>query len=144
MRSMRIGVQLIGNDLAASPPGHALTETGNVDNVRGYAVMGTAPAAQRIVESLARHELDGAFVWGPQAGWLAAHASPPLAVHVVPAPPNLEKYPFAFDIAMGVRRGDRELRDELDAILARRKADIDAILAEYAVPRVDATEGGAQ
>lgn len=144
LRSLRIGVQLVGNDLAATPPGHALASTGNVDNVRGYAVMGTAPAAQRIVDAIARRELDGAFVWGPQAGHLAAHADPPLDVRVVAAPPGLARMPFAFDIAMGVRRGDRALRDELDGILERRKADIDAILAEYSVPRLDAAGGGAQ
>jgi mxaJ protein len=45
--------------------------------------------------------------------------------------------PFEFAISIGVRRGDKALRDELDAVLARRKADIDAILAEYGVPRTD-------
>jgi hypothetical protein len=38
---------------------------------------------------------------------------------------------------MGVRKGDTLLRDQLDEVLARRRADIDAILADYAVPRVD-------
>jgi mxaJ protein len=38
---------------------------------------------------------------------------------------------------MGVRRGDGALREELDRILVRRRAEIDAILGEYYVPRVD-------
>jgi hypothetical protein len=37
-----------------------------------------------------------------------------------------------------VRKGDTALRDQLDEVLVRRRADIDAILADYAVPRVDA------
>jgi mxaJ protein len=39
---------------------------------------------------------------------------------------------------MGVRRGDRALRDELDAAIERRRNDIDAVLAAYQVPRVEA------
>ena len=44
--------------------------------------------------------------------------------------------PFEFAIAMGVRKGDTALRDRLDELLVRRKPDIDAILDDYAVPRV--------
>jgi mxaJ protein len=43
-----------------------------------------------------------------------------------------------FDISMGVRRGDTTTRDRLEEVLRRRRADIDAILREYGVPRVDA------
>ena len=38
---------------------------------------------------------------------------------------------------MGVRHGDKALRDALDAVIERRRADIDAILARYSVPRTD-------
>ena len=56
---------------------------------------------------------------------------------VTPAvdPPGLR---FTFAIAVGVRRGDRDLRDEIDAALKRRKADIDRVLDDYGVPRVAA------
>jgi len=81
---------------------------------------------------------DWAMAWGPQAGWLAARSSMPLEVHLASRPANLGKIPFEFAIAMGVRRADTALRDELDAILVKRRADIDAILAAYSVPRTDA------
>jgi mxaJ protein len=42
---------------------------------------------------------------------------------------------------MAVRRGDTKLRDKLDAILERRRVEIDAILREYGVPRADEDEG---
>ena len=48
-------------------------------------------------------------------------------------PPYL---PFVFDISMGVRRGDDALREELEQILVRRRAEIESILDEYGVPRV--------
>jgi len=43
---------------------------------------------------------------------------------------------FAFDIAMGVRRGDHSLRDALDAVIARRHAEIRRILTSYGVPLI--------
>ena len=137
LATLRLGVQLVGNDLAATPPGHALAARGYVDNVRGFTIYGDGPAAQRMVQAVARGELDTALAWGPQVGWFAARAATPLELHLAAAPPETGRMPFEFDIAMGVRQGDKALRDELDAALERRRADIDAILAAYAVPRTD-------
>ena len=139
LRQWRLGVQLIGDDFAATPPGHALVQAGAVANVVGFPVPGELPAAQRIVQAVARGELDAAFVWGPQAGYYALRSPRPLQLRYVAPPAALRGQPFAFDIAMGVRRGDRALRERLDDFIARRQPDIDRILAEYGVPRV---EGG--
>jgi quinoprotein dehydrogenase-associated probable ABC transporter substrate-binding protein len=136
LRRRRIGVQLIGNDLAASPPGHALTRAGAIDNVTGFAVYGDGPAAQRMVDAIAAGRIDLALVWGPQAGYFAQRAAVPMTVVATAAPAGLP-VPFEFAIAMGVRKGDAALRDKLDEILQRRRTDIDAILAQYQVPRVD-------
>ena len=136
VRGRRFGVQLIGNDLAASPPGHALAEHGATANVTGFLVYGDGPAARRMIDAVAGKAIDVALVWGPQAGYFVRHASVPLAVVPVAAPAGLPA-PFDYAIAMGVRKGDTALRDQLDAVLARRRAEIDAILADYAVPRVD-------
>lgn len=136
LSGMRIGVQLIGNDLAASPPGYALARQGYTSNVRGYPVPGERPAAARMVSAIADGELDGAMVWGPQAGYFASRAAVPMRVGVMAQPPGLATQPFAFSIAMGVRRGDQTLRTALDDFIRRRRPDIDRILDEYAVPRV--------
>ena len=136
LRQWRVGVQLVGDDLATTPPGHALAQAGALDNVVGYPVPGDEPAAERIVDALSRGELDAAFVWGPQAGYYAQHAAVPLQVHFVPPPALLKDQPFVFAIAMGVRRGDRALRDRLDDFIRRRQPEIDRILAEYGVPRM--------
>jgi mxaJ protein len=131
---LRIGVQLIGNDLAASPPGYVLARHGHTQNVRGFPLAGDAPSAQRAVEAIARGEIDAAVLWGPQAGYFARHASVPMRVALLPAP---QDPPFEFAIAMGVRRGDAALRDKLDDFIRRRQGDIDRILAEYGVPRIE-------
>lgn len=134
LRRWRIGVQLIGDDFATTPPALALAEAGATSNVVGYPIPGDRPAAARIVQALAQGELDAAFVWGPQAGYYARHAGRPLQLHYVPAPATLKDQPFSFAIAMGVRRGDRALRDRLDDFIVRRQSDIDRILADYGVP----------
>jgi mxaJ protein len=136
LRQWRIGVQLVGDDLATTPPGHALAGSGATRNVVGYPIPGEQPAAARMVQALDRGELDAAFVWGPQAGYYAQRAGRPLQLHYVPPPATLKQQPFSFAIAMGVRRGDQALRARLDDFIVRRRADIDRILADYGVPRL--------
>jgi mxaJ protein len=140
LRRMRLGVQLVGNDMAATPPGHALALRGAVDNVEGFTVYGEGPATQRMVEAIAQGRLDAGVAWGPQAAYFASRAGIALRLSPAVAPPELATMPFEFSIAVGVKRGERALRDRIDAILERRRAEIDAILAEYRVPRTDRPE----
>jgi hypothetical protein len=37
---------------------------------------------------------------------------------------------------MGVRRGDDAFKEELEQILARKRAEIESILDDYGVPRI--------
>lgn len=136
---LRIGVQLIGDDMAASPPAFALARHVPQARVTGFPIPGQTPAAQRIVAALAAGQLDGALVWGPQAGFFAQRAGVPMRIARLAAPPDLPRpQTFEFDIAVGVRRGDEVLRLRVQEALHRRRADIDQLLAEYGVPRVGA------
>jgi len=131
LRRLRIGVQLIGNDYANTPPAHALARRGLVDNVAGYTVYGdyTRPdPPARIMDAVARGEVDVAVVWGPLAGYFARRSAVPLVLTAVsPAvdPPGLA---FAYDISMGVRRGNEALRARVQEVLVRRRREIDSIL----------------
>jgi mxaJ protein len=136
LRQWRIGVQLMGDDFATTPPGHALVQAGAVGNVVGFPLPGEQPAAARMVQALGQGTLDAAFIWGPQAGYYVKQVARPLRLHYVPPPQELKEQPFTFAIAMGVRRSDRALRDRLDDFIVRRAADIDRVLAEFGVPRL--------
>ena len=140
LRRVRIGVQLVGDDYANTPPAHALTTRGIVHNVVGYTVYGdyrepNPPA--RIIDAVARGDVDVAVVWGPLAGYFARRLSVPL--ELVPVAPEVDGpfLPFIFDISMGVRRGDDSLRAALEAVIDRAHPQIDSILETYGVPRVE-------
>lgn len=133
LRTLRLGVQLVGDDMAATPPGHALVMANLEHQVRGFPLAGETPSAQRAVQAIERGELDAAYLWGPQAGFFARRATVPMRVSRLAAPAGLS-LPFEFAIAMGVRRGDEPLRDALDAVIARRLPEIRSILADHGVP----------
>jgi quinoprotein dehydrogenase-associated probable ABC transporter substrate-binding protein len=143
LRTIKIAVQLIGNDSANSPPAHALARRHITQNVVGYSVYGDYaqpnPTA-RIIEAVATGAVDVAVVWGPIAGYFARLQPVPLTV--VPVTPSRDSpaLPFVFDIALGVRRGEEAFRAELDAILQRRRPEIHRLLDEYGVPRVETSE----
>jgi mxaJ protein len=140
LRRIKIGVHLIGDDFANAPPAHALSNRGIIQNVRGYTVYGDYAQANppaRIIEAVAKGEVDVAIVWGPLAGYFARRQKAPLAVVPVSPEIDLPFLPFVYDISMGVRRGDDAFREELEEILARRHSEIETILDEYGVPRVE-------
>jgi mxaJ protein len=140
LKSLKIGVQLIGNDATNTPPVHALAHRGVVQNVRGFMVYGdyeSPDPASPITEAVASGDVDVAIVWGPPAGYFAAKQKVKLALDPVPPSTREGDPPMRFDIAMGVRKRDKDLADEIDRAIAARRADIDAILAAYHVPRFD-------
>ncbi|HET9747942.1 MAG TPA: quinoprotein dehydrogenase-associated putative ABC transporter substrate-binding protein [Casimicrobiaceae bacterium] len=138
LRSLRIGIQVIGIEATPSPPARALARRGIVDNVVGFPVMGTTPSAQRIVDAIAAGSLDVGIVWSPQPGYFIAQRHLPLDVVSIRHSPRDPSFEFA--IAMGVRRDDAALQREVNASLARLKPAIDGVLREYAVARADQQE----
>jgi mxaJ protein len=138
LRTLRIGVPLIGDDGANAPPAHALSRRGIIRNVVGYSVFGdyrTEAPPSRLITAVAESEIDVALAWGPLAGYYAARQHVPLAI--TPVQPRREgAFPFTFDISMAVRRSDDALFARVEQIIDRRRADIDAILDEYRVPLV--------
>jgi mxaJ protein len=137
LRSLTIGVQLVGDDGANSPPVHALGRRGLGGNLRGFPIYGdygTAAPAAAIVDAVAHGEVDLAVVWGPIAGYFAK--SEPVPLRLTPIAADTPVLPMSFAIAIGVSRTDTELRDTLDQALARNRPAVDAILADYGVPRL--------
>jgi mxaJ protein len=137
LRTVKIGIPLVGDDGANPPPAHALGRRGIVDNVVGFTVYGDYredSPPQRILEALVRGEVDVAVVWGPLAGAFARRVAVPLRIEPV-TPSSDGGLPLTFAIALGVREDDEELQRQLDLALSRRRADIEKILEDHGVPR---------
>jgi mxaJ protein len=133
---LRIGVNVVGDDYASPPPLQALGRRGLVHNVSGYSLYGNYaepdPPA-RVVEAVAKGDVDVAIVWGPLGGYFASRQHVPL--RVTEMTPDLDgAIPFAYDISMGVRKGDRRLRQTLQTVLDRHRAEVEGILRSYRVP----------
>ena len=136
LRQVKLGVQIIGDDYANTPPAHALGRRNIVSNVHGYRVMGNYaeenPPA-RIIDAVASGEVDVAIAWGPLAGYFARRSG----LRIQPVSPRVDGgLPFVYEISMGVRHQDKALRDELNRAIDANRAKIDAILAEYGIPMV--------
>lgn len=147
LHSLKVGVHLIGDDYANTPPAHVLARRGIINNVVGFPIYGdyskpNPPA--RILEALAERQIDVAIVWGPLAGYFAQRSATPLEITPVSRSDDPASPPFAYDIAMGVRQRDTAFKTELDEILTRRRADIQEILTAYGMPLLEGADDGAE
>ena len=52
----------------------------------------------------------------------------------VPTDPQMPRLAFVYDIALGVRKDDMALKQELEDVLQRRQVEIRRILEEYGIP----------
>lgn len=135
LKKLKIGVNLLHSDAENTPPAMALSRYGVVGNLTGYSTFYTdEDRPEGIVEAVANKEVDVAIVWGPVAGYFARKSQVPLVLTPLPERDSLSDFPFRFNIAMGVRRRDVELRDSLNALLDRKEPEIQAILKEYDIP----------
>jgi len=138
LKKLNIGVQLLMGS-SATPPAQALARRKIIDNIVGYTVVGdyTQPnPPARIIDAVANGDIDVAVVWGPLGGYFAKRSNVPLDVTPIAAQADDDGVPFAFDICMGVKRSNKDLCDRINAVLERRRADIDKILDDFGVPRV--------
>lgn len=143
LKNLKIGTLMIGDDGANTPPVHALNNRGITKNVVGFSIYGDYKRANPpagIIDAVAKNEIDLAIVWGPLAGYFAKREKAALRVEPVSPQIDLPYLPFVYDISMGVRRGEDELKARLDEILLRKRGEIDKILDEYGIPRAAAAE----
>jgi mxaJ protein len=141
LKSLSIGVQMVGDNAMNTPPAHALASRGLIANVRGYMLYGDYdrpnPAAA-IVKAVAHGQIDVALVWGPLAGYFAHRSGVPLRLEPVTAEAGASEWPMVYDISMGLRPGVPGLRAQVEAALEEEKPAIHALLSAYHVPQTSA------
>lgn len=145
LKKLTIGVHLYTSDAENSPPAMALSQHGVVGNLKGFSTFYSSDTRpEDIVKAVAEKQVDVAIVWGPLAGYFAKRSPVPLVLIPLPPRDSVSGYPMQYNIAMGVRRRDRELRDSLQRVLDRKRPEIEAILKEYNVPVLPMTGDSAQ
>jgi quinoprotein dehydrogenase-associated probable ABC transporter substrate-binding protein len=88
----------------------------------------------RIVEdALANGEIDIALLWGPIGSYYASVSDVPMVVK----PLNELGEAFIFSFSMATRYQDKAWNKLLNKFITKRKADIDAIIAEYNFPSLE-------
>jgi quinoprotein dehydrogenase-associated probable ABC transporter substrate-binding protein len=141
LRTLTIGLHFIGTDYNNPPPAHALGARGIVRNVVGYSIYGdyTQPnPPARLIDAVAKGDVDVAIVWGPLGGYFAHREPVPLAVTPIDEAVDRTGIVFAFPIAVGVHKGDTALRDAIQRVLDHRRDAIEHLLAQYGVVLVNA------
>jgi mxaJ protein len=134
LKTLKVGVQI------NTPPHEALAQRGIAgDNVIGYQLMFDSnfhaeDYPGKLVEDLIAGEIDVGLVWGPIAGYFAAKKGAPLEVVLLEDGPGGPR--FAFEISMGVKKGNKELKDRLEQAIVRKHDEIEHILQEFGVPLV--------
>jgi quinoprotein dehydrogenase-associated probable ABC transporter substrate-binding protein len=121
-----------------SPAAIWLVRHGMEPQVKVFPMMSPDPEqypGEIIEKDLAQGKLDAAIVWGPIAGYYAKRVrNVELAVIPLKSEPGVK---FDYEIAMGVRQGEREWKATVDKLLVENKAAIATILREYNIPIVD-------
>ena len=129
LAKLRIGVY------DRSPASDWLNRHGLVDSGVPYQIMNADPQqypGEIIEKDLATGKIDAAIVWGPIAGFFAKRVkTPELSVVPLASEPGVR---FDYQMAMGVRYGEREWKQQIESLIETRQAEITAILREYGVP----------
>lgn len=125
--------------IAATPPTDLLLRHGLLGNTHSYALAvdtRTDNPAHAMIDDLMAKRIDVALLWGPIAAYTIMHDKLPL--HAVFLQPETGAPRLDYQIAMGVRQGEPEWRRRINAAIAHRRADINAILLAAGVPLLDA------
>jgi len=125
--------------IAGTPPSNRLSELKLVgERIHAYAPYAFGAerkhqtVAAEVIADPAEQKIDVAILWGPSAGWLAKQSGVPM--DVVPLLQEPGRPPLTFRVSMGVRHNENDWKRSLNAVLRKRKADIEAVLREYEVP----------
>lgn len=132
LRKLRIGIY---DKSPATPWVHA---HGLVDQTVVYKMLDADPEqypGQIIDTYLQKRAIDVAVVWGPIAGYFAMkNPASKLQVIALPSEPGVR---FDYAIAMGVRYGERQWKEQIENLIDASRTEIQAILREFGVPLVE-------
>lgn len=90
------------------------------------------------VQNMLDGQLDVAALWGPMAGWYKTLKHAP--IEIVPVNRMEDRTPMEFPLAIGMRRGAKELKARIEAVMLKEKDRIKQVYVDYGVPLVQCDE----
>jgi quinoprotein dehydrogenase-associated probable ABC transporter substrate-binding protein len=128
--SLRIGL------FALTPAADWVLQHGFIDHAVLYPPQSGDPnvtALSTVEQDFDAGRIDAAILWGPIAGYLVSRRGREDHLRMVPfgKDPGIR---FDYEIAMGVRFGENDLKNTLDRWIVAHHADIEGILNGYRVP----------
>jgi quinoprotein dehydrogenase-associated probable ABC transporter substrate-binding protein len=117
LKDKRIGI------VAGTPPATYLVADGLMAKAKPYPLV------------VASGVIDAGVLWGPMAGYYAAHAEPPMHMALLlkeTGGPHLD-----YRIGMAVRPSDQNWKRQLNQLIAANQPAINKILLDFAVPILD-------
>jgi quinoprotein dehydrogenase-associated probable ABC transporter substrate-binding protein len=133
LQRMRIGL------FDRGPASEWLAKHNLVDQGVPYKMLDANPdqyPGEILEGELAAGKIDAAIVWGPLAGYYAKRVQNP-KLNVVPMSSE-HGVKFDYEMAMGVRYGEREWKQQIEKLIETRQTEIQAILKDFNVPLLDA------
>lgn len=130
LQGTRIGV------MAGAPPATHMARKGLIGKAKGYRLMvdrRVESPAEIAISDLKSGEIDAAILWGPMGGYYAKKEG----LNVTPLLKEEGAPRLFYRITMGVRQGELLWKRELNKLIRRNQAEIDAVLSEYGVPLLD-------
>ena len=132
LKTLRIGLY------DRSPAAEWLVRHELVDQGVPYRMLNADPeqySGEIIEKDLTAGRIDVAVVWGPIAGFYTKRVKDvPLTMVLLDSEKSVR---FDFEIAMGVRYGEKEWKQQIEQLIDKNRAQIAAILTEYGVPQLD-------
>ncbi len=123
-----------------SPAAQWVFANGFMENARPYQMMpGDARVypGQIIENDLLDGDIDISFVWGPIAGFFSRRAAERGDTEVVVIPMPMDTgVKYDYQIAMAVRYGEKEWKEQVNDFIRDNREEIEAILDSYHVPRL--------
>lgn len=127
--------------IAGTPPADIMAANGLMVKARPYALTVDrrfeAPA-ERMIADIASSEIDAGVIWGPIGGYYARQTTPPLAV--IPLVKETKGPRMTYRITLGLRRNEPDWKNQLNALIAKKQSDINAILLDYGIPLLDESD----
>jgi quinoprotein dehydrogenase-associated probable ABC transporter substrate-binding protein len=132
LKDRRIGV------IAGTPPSSIMAQLGLIQRAKPYPLMVDRrhdSPGERMINDIRSGDIDAGVLWGPIAGYFAAKGGDKLLV--VPLLKETGTPRMAYRITFGVRNLEDDWKRQLNAVIAKRQSDIDALLLQFGVPLLD-------